>query len=70
SALPAGEWRAFWIYLLAPLAGMALGAGIHQSFGRGSVACAKLLHPADQRCIHCGYRPPPAADVPHNGGTR
>jgi aquaporin Z len=57
SALPAGEWQAFWIYLVAPLAGMALGALIHTTWRCRPVGCAKLLHPADQRCIHCGYTP-------------
>jgi aquaporin Z len=57
SALPAGEWQAFWIYLLAPLAGMALAAELHAAWLRRAVHCAKLLHPADQRCIHCGYTP-------------
>ena len=57
SALPAGEWRAFWIYLVAPLAGMSIGAGLYGARQRRPVPCAKLLHPADQRCIHCGYSP-------------
>jgi hypothetical protein len=25
--------------------------------GAKRLACAKLLHPADVRCIHCGYQP-------------
>ena len=25
--------------------------------GATAVACAKLLHPLTQRCIHCGYAP-------------
>jgi len=65
SALPAGEWQAFWIYLVAPLAGMALGAELHSAWRRAPVHCAKLLHPANQRCIHCGYRPPAGKSVAH-----
>lgn len=72
SALPAGEWQAFWIYLLAPLAGMTLGAAIHTTWFRRRVRCAKLLHPAEYRCIHCGYRPSVAgaADAGHRGELR
>jgi aquaporin Z len=58
SALPSGIWTGFWIYLVAPVLGMQLAAGGFQLWrGRRSVACAKLLHARDQRCIHCGYRP-------------
>ena len=59
SALPSGIWTGFWIYLVAPVLGMQLAASGFQLWrGRRSVACAKLLHTSDQRCIHCGYQPP------------
>jgi len=59
SAYPMGIWQDFWIYLTAPVLGMQFGALVHGlRFGRGAVGCAKLLHPADQRCIHCGHEPP------------
>ncbi len=52
-------WQHFWIYLLAPTLGMLAAAQfyipIRASRGAG---CAKLLHPDNVRCIHCGYRPP------------
>lgn len=58
SALPAGEWHAFWIYVVAPLLGMQLGALAYEArAGRRRIACAKLVHGAHQRCIHCGYEP-------------
>jgi len=59
SALPSGIWTGFWIYLVAPVLGMQLAAvGFQLWRGRREVACAKLLHARDQRCIHCGYQPP------------
>ena len=58
SALPAGEWHAFWIYLLGPLAGMQLGAlASALASDRLASSCAKLVHGSRQRCIHCGYQP-------------
>ncbi|HEX7375439.1 MAG TPA: aquaporin [Steroidobacteraceae bacterium] len=58
SALPAGEWHAFWVYVLAPLLGMQLGAlAFEFTTGLRRAPCAKLMHGAGQRCIHCGYRP-------------
>ena len=53
SAAPAMLWEGLWIYLLAPVLGMLLATQIH----RGSTHCAKLHHPDDVRCIHCGYEP-------------
>jgi aquaporin Z len=62
SAAPAGLWRDLWIYFVAPVLGMQAAAWYALRRGRGAIACAKLLHPQDQRCIHCGYTPPPARD--------
>jgi aquaporin Z len=53
SAAPAMLWEGFWIYLLAPVLGMLIATQLH----RGKARCAKLQHPDDQRCIHCGYEP-------------
>jgi aquaporin Z len=58
SAFPGGLWSHFWLYVLGPVAGMQFGALMHQlRTGPGGTACAKLIHPADQRCIHCGFEP-------------
>ena len=58
SAAPAGLWRHFWIYLSAPTLGMLIGAQLFLALrGARRLACAKWLHPADTRCIHCGYEP-------------
>jgi aquaporin Z len=58
SAFPSGVWTHFWLYILAPIAGMQLGALLHQvRAGPRGVGCAKLIHAADQRCIHCGFEP-------------
>ena len=49
---------------LAPVLGMqAAAAWYTYRRGRQAVACAKLQHPADQRCIHCGYTPPTAGEL-------
>jgi aquaporin Z len=56
SALPAMEWTAFWVYLVAPLAGMLLAAEIRLlRHGLDSVACAKLHHQNKARCIFCEW---------------
>jgi aquaporin Z len=58
SALPAMTWDFIWIYFLAPTAGMLCAAGLYGLFvPHRPVACAKLLHPAEVRCIHCGHDP-------------
>lgn len=55
SALPANLWTAFWIYMVAPPAGMLSAAQIYLYVnGHREVACAKLHHQNDKRCIHCG----------------
>ena len=58
SAAPAGAWQALWIYFSAPVLGMLSAAYTYRRFTSGArVACAKLLHPDDQPCIHCGHVP-------------
>ena len=58
SAAPASQWHAFWIYVAAPVIGMLAGAQLVLRNRAGQrVACAKLLHPDNQRCIHCGHEP-------------
>jgi aquaporin Z len=58
SAAPGMHWDNFWIYLCAPLLGMLAGAQLYLALrGVQRLACAKLLHPVDSRCIHCGYEP-------------
>ncbi len=58
SAVPAGLWQHFWIYLLAPVLGMLTVALAHRRLSaRGAAGCAKLAHLPNVRCIHCGYDP-------------
>lgn len=58
SAAPGMHWDNFWVYLCAPLLGMLAGAQLYLvARGAQRLACAKLLHPTDKRCIHCGYEP-------------
>jgi aquaporin Z len=64
SAFPAGLWSDLWIYFIAPVLGMQAAAGWYAyRHGVHAVACAKLRHPVDQRCIHCGYTPPSVNDT-------
>jgi aquaporin Z len=63
SAAPAGVWHGLWIYFVAPTLGMLSAAQIHAR-RRGRAGCAKLLHPDDVRCIHCGYEPRRTASTP------
>jgi aquaporin Z len=58
SALPAHVWKDWWIYFIAPPAGMLAAAGIYVRIaGAHRVVCAKLHHGAKERCIfRCGYR--------------
>lgn len=57
SALPAWQWTGFWLYMIAPPAGMLLAAELYVRIkGFGAVICAKLHHRNPTRCIfHCGY---------------
>jgi aquaporin Z len=60
SAVPAQFWTALWVYFTAPLLGMLMAAGTYTRVkGAKAVACAKLHHENDKRCIFCGK--PPAA---------
>lgn len=55
SAVPAQHWTALWIYFAAPLIGMLSAAEVYvRSRGAQSVACAKLHHENNKRCIFCG----------------
>lgn len=66
SALPAGIWTAFWVYLTAPVLAMLLATqGYVWLMGRHRVYCAKLNHHSSQRCIfRCRFAEleEPAAD--------
>lgn len=57
SAVPAGEWTGFWIYLVAPPLGMLAAAEAHaRTRGLAAVFCAKLHHANARRCIfHCRH---------------
>jgi aquaporin Z len=56
SAAPGGIWEALWLYFTAPVLGMLAAAGLWRLADR-RVGCAKLQHPLDVRCIHCGHEP-------------
>ncbi len=52
SAVVAKQWRAFWVYLTAPAAGMLLASAAYAELPmHHQVYCAKLNHSGDERCI-------------------
>ncbi|MGI9302836.1 MAG: aquaporin, partial [Gammaproteobacteria bacterium] len=58
SALPAGNWSSWWLYLIAPVAGMLTGVELYRLCWPGRVVRrAKLVWCDKQRCIHSGYVP-------------
>jgi aquaporin Z len=58
SAIPGRMWEHLWIYLTAPPLGMFAAAYAYRRFVHPrTFACAKLLHPVNLRCIHCGFDP-------------
>lgn len=59
SAVGAEVWMSLWIYFVAPPAGMLLAAEVFQRLNMGrAVACAKLHHFNNRRCIfRCNFQP-------------
>jgi aquaporin Z len=58
SAIVAGDWQAWWVYFVAPPLAMLLASEVYvRAAGWARVACAKLHHPSDVRCIFCGLVP-------------
>ena len=55
SALIGQIWRAWWIYFTAPPLGMLAAAELFtRRHSKQQVACAKLHHQNNRRCIFCG----------------
>jgi aquaporin Z len=55
SAVPAMNFTALWIYMIAPFSGMLLAAELY-TFRSGRTQCAKLYHSPSYLCIFkCGY---------------
>jgi aquaporin Z len=48
-------WSSLWIYFLAPPVGMLSAAAIHLAL-KQRVACAKMHHQNNHRCIFCEYQ--------------
>ena len=59
SALGAHVWMSLWIYFVAPPLGMLLAAEVYRRLNVGrAVACAKLHHHNNKRCIfRCNFEP-------------
>jgi len=57
SAVGAQVWMSLWIYFVAPPVGMLLAAEVYQRLNiGGAVACAKLHHHNNHRCIfRCNF---------------
>jgi len=59
SAVVAQQWSAFWLYVVAPVLGMLLASEMYVRVnGVQGVACAKLHHHNQHRCIFCEYQHP------------
>lgn len=56
SALPAGEWRAWWLYFVAPALGMFVAAELYMLGGARRIVCAKLHHQNPHRCAFCEFQ--------------
>lgn len=55
SAFPGKIWTALWVYFTAPIIGMLAAAQVYVAMkSTRSVACAKLHHQNNKRCIFCG----------------
>ena len=64
SALPAGIWSYWWVYLIAPVMGMLTGVELYRRcLPRALVRRAKLVWCDKQRCIHSGYVPEESTNV-------
>ncbi len=64
SAAPSGIWTAGWIYYTAPLLGMFSAVELYRLFRFTTQRmCAKLVHPLNRRCIHCGHGIKGNADI-------
>jgi aquaporin Z len=57
SAVGARVWMSLWIYFVAPPLGMLLAAEVYRRLNSGgAIACAKLHHHNNQRCIfRCNF---------------
>jgi aquaporin Z len=68
SALFAGSWADYWVYVLAPTCGMLLAAEVRlRALGRTAFGCAKMRHVSHERCIFCRFvrdAAPTAAPAP------
>lgn len=54
SAFSANVWTALWVYFLAPPLAMLTASEVYVRMrGQPPVACAKLHHQNNKRCIHC-----------------
>lgn len=69
SGAPGNIWNHAWIYYTVPILGMLTAVEVYRGLqGRTARMCAKLDHPADKRCIHCGYRPASSDALPVSAG--
>ena len=58
SALSSSSWTYLWLYFVGPVTGMLAASKLYVRRDRAvGLECAKLLHPPDVRCIHCGFEP-------------
>ncbi|MDT8383246.1 MAG: aquaporin [Gammaproteobacteria bacterium] len=56
SALPGAHWTALWLYFTAPVLGMLAAVEVYRRCSSTRPMCAKLDHPDNKPCIHCGQK--------------
>ena len=65
SAVVAGSWRGFWIYLTAPVLGMLAAVEVDLWRSGQQQPCGKLSHDRSILCfVHCSCLSPPNASPP------
>ena len=73
SALAAGDWHAYPVYVFAPALAMLAAAEARRlecaASGRADTGCAKLLHRPDEDCVFCGQRSVRSESSPSTPGT-
>lgn len=65
SAWPGELWSDIWLYFTAPVLGMLAAAQAYRASGSTQAMCAKIDHPDDKLCIHCGQGLPDHKELDH-----
>jgi aquaporin Z len=68
SAIPSGTWTSFWIYVIAPPAGMLAAVAVYRGViaPRRALVHPKLMPNRETRCIFTGFDPAKAPPAPES----